>query len=441
MIQDPSLCSAKQLLGDLRHPAPFLWKIPFFSLRIPAIQCPKKAQWRSISGTGTHPAPIHLPHQIMSELADQVPVIGRFHDQHIRLFTHFDRAHPLPRPHRVSRVDRAGVQRLGRQQALVAGGAGHHQRHRRAGRRARVDIRRQGHGRALDQSPLCPPLHPFTQGSSWFYTHSCAKVPTSGNNGGIMDKEKDDWPEPLALSCYEAMAGDYAANIDSAPYNAFYERPAVLSLLPDVEGRAVFDAGCGPGWYAEYLVERGAMVTAVDVSPQMVAFARARLGDRAKILQADLGKPLDFVPDGAVDLVLAPLVMHYLKDWQPVFTEFGRILRGGGKLLFSTHHPTMDYLLFRTKSYFTTELVEDQWRIGKVRFYRRPLTSMIDALANSGFVIERIVEPRPTEEFRQAKPEDYEKLSTQPWFIVIRARRDREQADTTGAHGSEVIYQ
>ena len=239
-----------------------------------------------------------------------------------------------------------------------------------------------------------------------------------------MSTDSDPLPEPVALSCYEAMAEDYAANIENAPYNAFYELPAVLSLLPNVDGRAVFDAGCGPGWYAEYLLARGASVTAVDVSPKMVALARSRLGDRARVVQADLGRPLDFVPDDAFDLVLAPLVMHYLQDWQPVFAEFQRILRVGGRLLFSTHHPTMDYLLFQTASYFTTELLEDQWRIGKVRFYRRPLTSMIEALAKSGFVVERIVEPRPTEEFRQANPADYEKLATQPWFIVIRARCD-----------------
>ncbi|WP_279387450.1 hypothetical protein [Rubrobacter taiwanensis] len=30
-----------------------------------------------------------------------------------------------------------------------------------------------------------------------------------------------------------------------------YERPATLSLLPDVAGKRVLDAGCGPGVYSE----------------------------------------------------------------------------------------------------------------------------------------------------------------------------------------------
>jgi SAM-dependent methyltransferase len=234
--------------------------------------------------------------------------------------------------------------------------------------------------------------------------------------------------DPIALSCYEAMADTYAAVVDTKPHNAYYERPAVLSLLPPVAGLQVLDAGCGSGWYAEALVERGATVTAVDVSPKMVALTRARLGDRAVALQADLGRPLDFAANGAFDLVLCPLVMHYLRDWDGALTEFHRILGASGILLFSTHHPFMDFQTHEVDTYFGTQLLEEQWSTGEVRFYRRPLTAMFDALARAGFVVERLLEPQPTEEFRRADPKDYEQLSKNPGFLVIRARRDRGAA-------------
>jgi SAM-dependent methyltransferase len=220
------------------------------------------------------------------------------------------------------------------------------------------------------------------------------------------------------------MAEKYAAEVDTKPHNAYYERPAVLSLLPPLAGLNILDAGCGSGWYAEYLVEHGATVTAVDVSPKLVALTKARLGNRAHVLQADLGQPLDFANDATFDLVLSPLVMHYLEDWQAVFAEFRRVLKGSGLLLFSTHHPFMDYQHFQTESYFATELLEDEWRTGKVRYYRRPLTAMIDALADTGFVVERILEPQPTDAFRSVAPEDHERLSKNPCFLVIRARCD-----------------
>lgn len=53
---------------------------------------------------------------------------------------------------------------------------------------------------------------------------------------------------------YDALAEAYAARADTKPHNAYYERPATLSLLPDVVGKRVLDAGCGPGIYTEWLV-------------------------------------------------------------------------------------------------------------------------------------------------------------------------------------------
>src|SRR5262245_57876961 len=127
---------------------------------------------------------------------------------------------------------------------------------------------------------------------------------------------------PIALGAYSRLADAFAARIDTNPYNAFYDRPAVLSLLPPVEGRRVLDAGCGPGVYAEWLAARGAEVVGVDVCPRMVESARLRLGDRASVIEADLGRPLDFLPAASFDLVLSALALDYVRDWDAAFREF-----------------------------------------------------------------------------------------------------------------------
>ena len=53
--------------------------------------------------------------------------------------------------------------------------------------------------------------------------------------------------EPIAREAYGRLADAYAARLVTKAHNAFYDRPAVLSLLPPVQGKRVLDAGCGPG--------------------------------------------------------------------------------------------------------------------------------------------------------------------------------------------------
>lgn len=139
---------------------------------------------------------------------------------------------------------------------------------------------------------------------------------------------------------YNRMAADYAADNAESPYNAYYERPAMISLLDEVTGQRVLEVGCGAGILTTWLVEHGATVTAFDVSDEMVALARRTVGGRADILVADLAKPLSFAADHSFDLVVASLVLHYVEDWQHVFTEIRRVLAPGGVVVFSTHHPT-----------------------------------------------------------------------------------------------------
>ena len=55
--------------------------------------------------------------------------------------------------------------------------------------------------------------------------------------------------------------------------------------------------------------------------------------------------------------------------------------------------------------------------------YRRSLEATLNPLMDAGFRLEKIVEPRPTEDFKQADPEGYEKLLLQPSFLCIRARK------------------
>lgn len=243
---------------------------------------------------------------------------------------------------------------------------------------------------------------------------------------------EDGTTRPIALDAYETLAEPYAARVDTKAHNAYYERPATLSLLPDVEGTRVLDAGCGPGVYAERLIDHGAEVVAFDVSPKMVHLARRRLGSRAKILFVDLRRPLPFGRPASFDLVLSPLVLDYVKDWGRLFAEFYNVTRPGGHLVFSVGHPFAEFALHSQGNYFETEFVDYEWTgFGipvRVPYYRRPLSGVINPLLEAGYALDRILEPTPTEEFKRAEPEDYAKLSRQPGFLCVRARKPLREA-------------
>lgn len=225
---------------------------------------------------------------------------------------------------------------------------------------------------------------------------------------------------------YDTIADRYSAHIDQRPWNALYERPAMLALLPDVTGKDVLDAGCGHGWYADQLVRKGARVVAVDRSTRMVELANARLAGRARVVRADLGDLQDVLPDASIDLILSSLVLHYVADLGQAFREFARLLRPAGRLVLSTHHPTHDPVSLREPGYLVEEIIEERWGwLGEnMRYFRRPLSSFTEPLAQTGFVIERLCEPRPDETLRTADPKGYEQLSRLPAFLLIRARKD-----------------
>lgn len=82
-------------------------------------------------------------------------------------------------------------------------------------------------------------------------------------------------------SAYDQMGDGYRQHAQDGPYNAHYDRPAVLAALGPVAGRRVLDAGCGPGLYAAALLAAGAEVVGFDASPAMVDLARRRVGPRA----------------------------------------------------------------------------------------------------------------------------------------------------------------
>ena len=165
---------------------------------------------------------------------------------------------------------------------------------------------------------------------------------------------------------YDQFADRYAEKARTKAENADYNFPAVTSLIEDVAGTRVLDAGCGYGIFTEWLLQRQAEVVAFDVTQRMVEMTQEAVGDRATVLRHDLHDPLNFAETESFDWVICPLVLDYIEDWQAVFTEFARVLKSGGKFVFSSGHPFGDYLWLQRRydkevRYFETEKITTHW--------------------------------------------------------------------------------
>jgi SAM-dependent methyltransferase len=238
---------------------------------------------------------------------------------------------------------------------------------------------------------------------------------------------------PSEPSMYDAFAEEFLAHACDGPYNAYYDRPAVLAVLGSVHGLAVLDLGCGPGLYAEELVARGARrIVGVDASATMLRLAGERVRGPVTFRRHDLQTPMTWAADGEFDVALMPLVLHHLDNRTAALREVARVLRPGGRLVVSTHHPTSDWLRLGA-SYFTVEKVRERWNRGwDVTYWRLPLDVTCDEFRDSGFLIERIHEPRPSGQLRERYPDTADRLSIAPAFIVfslVKAPSDAATVD------------
>ena len=130
----------------------------------------------------------------------------------------------------------------------------------------------------------------------------------------------------------------------------FVEERQVDRLLAQISFTRVLDVGAGTGRHALKLARRGASVTALDQSPEMLAVARQAAQREGfpidfRLLSLDDGLPFEAQQ---FDLLICALMLSHVPNLTQVLQEFARVLQNGGHLLITDFHPVHTIYGWRT---------------------------------------------------------------------------------------------
>lgn len=196
------------------------------------------------------------------------------------------------------------------------------------------------------------------------------------------------------------------------PVVAMDRRVALIALDPH-PGETVLDLGCGTGAHLERVLAAGADALGIDFSAGMMAVARRRCPG-ARLVLADLRRDLPLAP-ARFDKVLCSLVSEHLDDLPRVFREIRRVLRPGGRLVFSAFHP-----------HLAESGVEANFAIGDVEYRlgaeRHSVRDYLSFALRAELVIDRCTELRGDDELtgRYARAAKYD---GRPMLLLLEARR------------------
>ena len=110
-------------------------------------------------------------------------------------------------------------------------------------------------------------------------------------------------------------------------HEKFY--PYLKKVLNTYEKPEILEIGSGHGAFTKRLWMDGYHVTATDIFPEYFYF------DKMVCEKVDIRQPMPF-SDGSFNIIIAVEVMEHVHDHEIFFSECSRILKKGGRLIFST---------------------------------------------------------------------------------------------------------
>jgi SAM-dependent methyltransferase len=216
--------------------------------------------------------------------------------------------------------------------------------------------------------------------------------------------------------------------------DAEYEEQILPLIARHLAGATrVLDVGCGEGQVSRLAAGVPGVELVLGVDPTWAQVQEAaRRGGGVVLARAEAGS-LPF-SNGSFDAAVACLVFEHIVDANGAIAEVGRVLATRGKFLFLLNHP----LLQTPNSGWIDDTILDEqyWRIGPylvedrtmeevekgvwIEFIHRPLSQYVNAMADAGLYIIRMVEPSPPPGFL-ARATEYREAASIPRLLALIA--------------------
>ncbi len=249
-------------------------------------------------------------------------------------------------------------------------------------------------------------------------------------------------------SQWEANAEAYTKllNGKGTPHHQHILNPCIERLMGDVRDLHLLDAGCGEGYLSRYYAQKGATVVGVDFSPTLIKISKQKSqGFEIEYQEADICQ-LKNLADERFDIVLSNLVLLNVECLNESLSEFYRVLRPKGFLVFSIVHPAFNIYgpgrwelgekdeqsgrrigrFFVVDNYFNEKEFRIQWKSRstkefpmKFSFFHRTLSTYVNSVVHAGFSLVAVEEPRPL-----GKDEFFAREHRIPFFLVIKAKKN-----------------
>jgi len=282
-------------------------------------------------------------------------------------------------------------------------------------------------GEELAGLSMPPPLREWLRGGREKLP-SVAPVPVAA--GGPAPDNRQAWN-----TISRAYQDEKQISTEQLTYGARCPGEDELQLVGDVSGLRAIVLGCGGGQDCIVLAKQGAQVIGVDLSDKQIEYGR-RLADREGVLvtlmQGNV-EELRGIEDETQDLALSLHALNYVERVDRAFAEAYRVLRPGGAFVLTLHHPFDACLEDEpphgvAKGYWE-RVLDWQWDFPKagvsarLRSWYRTVGEWFTLLSDAGFRIERLLEPRPTEEPHSPWDGGYslEKMKLIPANLIIKA--------------------